>query len=744
MLLEEPIERAAAALGAFLSSENPGPAYLSTPHEFSENFKLGDVLQIGEADNENKTESQNDSFEGAIEGQKTGFIVLAALTRVVDSLVLEIQKSEEQVQLGLLPESHLLAICKLCLLLEWQIQSIRAGTYPSSKADFFSLLQLVLELLFTISLSHISHFWDFLELRIGLLKSHVFDKNVTLHRIALLGLCNGLTDKYYVRNSLGKLDSYAKDTFNDEFQARVRMFLASMLSFDDLTGLNKYFAIANRESKEPLTLKTRLSDDNLLRDLVSFHRLLRNPFGYLRTPRVLLNLAGGIEKLAAYLLEQEAKYARNHPERDVYSVEPQQLAEEIAEATEKLKKIVFVPENYWLSVFDLKKDDAVMIEDQDTVLKQLDSLAFRRLLLIHIYLVASFFVELLGANKMSLLKSTGAPTATTTLKHLCEEVTPIEAVRVFSSIRRDILLQSKGWDTQLSFLLLTLSQSEEHWWSWLLYGKDKQGQPLLADRPLTDEDLSRTQEKLTTSLPFKTKRYFNTHATPQLSRKMKTKTGLNLLVRDSSDTTDYATLIDDLSSQIEEAKLAGDLERERELFEERTVLHWKRLKEKRLNLWLKLGESLNPDDIKMKRPVEKPIVEDSEDVEMEDVNGSETAGSEAVETKAEEDNEKEDEKDEPEGPRESGDIDTKVAEGTKETEEASPVEHQDIESKGDGVDALTNEVDKLAEKNPEDVPEPAKAPETPLAETPTPETGRELRKRSLSVDEEERPKRRRR
>lgn len=741
MLLEEPIERAAAALDGFLSSENPDPAFLSAPHEFSENFKLGDVLQIGEAeDDENKTESESDSFEAAVEEQKTSFIVLAALTRVVDSLVLEIQKSEDQVQLGLLPESHLLAICKLCLLLEWQIHSIRAGTYPSTKADFFEVLQLVLELLFTISLSHISRFWDFLELRIGLLKSHLFDKNVTLHRIALLGLCNGLTDKYYVRNSLGKLDSYAKDTFNDEFQARVRMFLASMLSFDDLTGLNKYFAIANRESKEPVVIKTKLSEDNLLRDLVSFQRLLRNPFGYLKSPRLLQNLAGVIEKMAAYLLEQEAKYARKHPERDVYSVEPQQLEDEIAEATEKLKKTVFVPENYWLSLFDAKKDDAVVIEDQNTVLKQLDSLAFRKLLIIHIYLVASFFVELLGPNKMSLLKSTGAPS----LKHICDEVTPVESLRIFGNIKRDILRQSRGCDTQLSFLLLTLSQSEEHWWSWLLYGKDKQGQPLLADRPLTDEDLSRTQEKLKSSLPFKTKRYFNTHATPQLSRKMKTKTGLNLLVRDGSDSTDYATLIDDLSSKSEEAKQAGDSERERELFEERTVLHWKRLKEERLKQWLKLGESLDSDDIEMKRPVEKPVAKDSEDIDMEDAQGSEETAKETTESEVVEkdgkDAEQDDEKDGQEVHQESEDVETKAAEDAKETEEASAEEPQDIELKDDAGDELKNEVDELAEEKPEDVAEPTEA--TP-AETQAPENGRELRKRTLSVDEEERPKRRR-
>lgn len=616
MLLEEPIDRVAQALGDFLSSADLDESFLTKPHEFSKNPQLSDVLDLPENENE-----ETSDFDKAIEKQKTEFTVLAGLTRVADTLVLEIQDSENQPHQNLLPESHIVAICKLCLLLEWQVNSIHAGTYPSSKADFFTLLQLVLESLFSISLSHISRFWDFLELRIGLFKSMVFDKNVTLHRIALLGLCNGLTDKYYVRNSFGKLDSYAKDTFNDEFQARVRMFLATMLSFDDLTGLNKYFAIANRESKEPIIGKSKLSDDDLLRDLVAFYRLLRNPFGYFKSPRQLQTLASSIDKLAVYLLEQEAKYAKKHPGRDLYSVEPPQLEEEIAEATEKLKKTVFVPENYWLSLFDAQRDEAIETEDRETVLKQLDSLAFRRLLLVHIYLVATFFVELLASNKRELLRYTGG-----TVKHISDETTPESSARIFLNIKRDIPRQSRTWETQLSFLLLTLSQSEEHWWSWLLYGKDKDGQPLLADKTLTDEELSATKEKLTSAFPFKTKRYFNTHATPQLSRKMKTQTGLHLLERDGMDSTDYTKLIDSLTTQIDEAKQAGDTEREKELFEERTVLHWKRLKEARLNLWLQLGDLLKTEDIELKK---HPKTEDSMDVELA-ANSTEALGGEPV------------------------------------------------------------------------------------------------------------------
>lgn len=627
MTLEEPIEQVAEILEEFLSSAEIDDQFLEKPYNFgppSDVSKLAPALQNIKL--EALLEPDTELYK-VLEVQAAEFVTLSGLTKVVDKLILEIQGSEEQVEQGQLPEEHVLTICKLSLLLEWQVQSIRDETYPSSKSDFFTLLQLILESLFGISTSHISCFWDFLELRIQLFKDYVFDKNVTLHRIALLGLCNGLADKYYIRNSLGKLDSYAKDTFNDEFQARVRMFLANMLSFEDLTGLNKYFAISNRENKEPALTRTKSSDDDLLQDVLTFYRLLRNPFAYFKTPRQLHSIADSLDKLAGYLLEQEAKYARKHPGRDIFTVQPPQLEAQIAEVTEKLKRIVFFPENYWLSLFDAKRDEKVKLDDQATMLKQLDSSAFRRLLIIHIYLVSSFFVDLLASNKAQLIKSIG-----TNVKHVSDATTPESLMKFFTKIKREIARQSRSWDTQLSFLLLNLSQSEEHWWSWLLYGKDKDGNPVLTDRNLDKEELTSTQEKLNSAVGFKTRKYFNTYATPQLSRKMKTQTGLHLLERHDDESTNYEDLIAELTTKIEEAREAEDADREKELLEERTVLLWKRLKEARLNQWLQLGDLLNAEDLEVsKKKEEEPEEKKEEQEQVEKKEEDETMEKEETE-----------------------------------------------------------------------------------------------------------------
>lgn len=602
MALEQPIGRVAEALEKFLSNVELEPSFLHTPFDFSLHPEAPQITSILEKIDlkEVLTLEEDSEAQQTAKSQIRDFVALSGLSNAVDRLISEIQHADQTLQNGELPEQHVLAICKLSLLLEWQIHQIHSNHDGASKSDFFTLLQLILDSLFAISTNHISKFWDFLELRIEVLKTKVFDKSVTLHRIALLGLCNSLTDKYYIRNSQKKLDSYAKDTFNDEFHARVRMFLANMLSFDDLTGLNKYFAIANRENKEPtVTRSAKMTDDDyLLQDVLSLYKLLRNPYFFLKSPRNLRDMADSLDKLTTYLLDQEGKYARRHPGTDTFAVLPVQLEAEILRATEKLKRIVFFPEYYWLAPFDKKKDDDIMRDDQRTLLKQLGSSPFRRFLLIQIYLVCSFFVELLATNKRALLKSTEAPT---NIKHLSDDSTPEIVAKIFFKNKKEIVRQCRLWDSQLSYLLQNLSLAEAHWWSWLLYGKDSSGKPLLTDKTLSDEQLASTQAKLESAFAFKSKRYFNTHATPQLSRKMKTQTGLHLLERSNTKEQDYAQKIGELKRSIEEAHEQGDEEKENELFEEKTILLWKQLKEARLKQWLQLGELLDPLELENKK-----------------------------------------------------------------------------------------------------------------------------------------------
>ncbi|GBL52154.1 hypothetical protein CAJCM15448_44280 [Candidozyma auris] len=615
MTLEGPIEQIYEKVRAFLVSANVGEEILAQEFDFDSCSEVPQLAQLlNEVDFEEHLSIEGDEeFKKSVRTSSKEFIRITSLTKVVDDLISGIQSSSEVSEVGSLPEEHVSSICKLALLLEWHIYCIRFDDdATSSKADFFTLLQLISESLFAISTKHISRFWEYLESRIKLFKQHVFDKNITSHRIALLGLCNGLTDKYYIRNSFGKLDSYVKDTFNDEFQARVRLYLATMLSFEDSTGLNKYFAIANRENKEPAVVRTNSPDDNLLEDLLSFYRLSRNPFYYLRSPRLLHSVAVSMDKFASYLMEQEAKYAVRHPGRDIFAVTTPQTEQEVAESTEKSKRVVFFPETYWLTPFESRKDEKVKLDDQKNIIKKLDSSSFRRLLLIHIYLVCSFFVALSPANKRSLLKTAGAPA---NVKHISEEFTPDASYKIFLNNKRDIPKNCLTWDSQLSNLLSSLSQSEEHWWAWLLYGKDRDGNLLLTDKNISDEELAAVKEKHSSAVPFKTKRYFNTHATPQLSRKMKTKTGLHLLERRSDEGIDYSAKIEELKGKIEHAQIEGDVETVKELTEAKTILLWKHIKAARQHQWLHLGKLLSEEDLG-KSDIAK-------DVEMEDatVNG---------------------------------------------------------------------------------------------------------------------------
>ncbi|KAK7687362.1 hypothetical protein QCA50_009227 [Cerrena zonata] len=165
-------------------------------------------------------------------------------------------------------------------------------------------------------------------------------------------------------------------------------------------------------------------------------------------------------------------------------------------------------------------------------------------------------------NKKQLLKDINAPA---NIKHITDDATPESA------------------------------NSELHWWAWLIYSKDPvTGKPLFADRELTDQDLELVNEKTASVIPFKEKRYFNTYGTPQLSRKMKVPTGLELLQKTSEKPEIDQNDIDQLTEKI---KHSTDKTEQDGLVEERTVLQWKKLKQQRIGRWLDLGELLSEEKI---------------------------------------------------------------------------------------------------------------------------------------------------
>lgn len=721
MRFETPINEASLAISIFLSGwiNSSSENLLETPVAFEQfdlnNPNLGAILDSIDANYaaqdlqglEDKRKEEADSFYASIPEKCREFVLALALTKTTDLLFQEVCTNEEKTvefKEFELSKSRYEALQKLCLLLDWMIWTIARG---GDTANIYSILQLVLESLASISTTEISVFWYYMESRNSLLKEHVFDPKITLNRISMLGVCNALTDKYYFRRKGGKLDSYEKDTFNGRFQARVRTFLANLFLFEDLTGLNKYFTIANRVNREPNLGKAKNGDDELLQDILQFYRLLRDPYSYLKNVRMLTKQVESLDRLYAYLLDEESKYARRHPTADINEVRPPKLGEQSANLAKKFNKSVFFPEQYWLAPFEEiqrgQKFDTVKAEDQRVALKQLDSSKHRQLLLLEIYLVASFFIELQASRKKAIIKSTGAPAST---KHMTDDSTPELLMKAFLKIKREIPRLCRSWDSQLSFLLQHLSQSEEFWWAWLIYGKDETRKPLLADKTLLSQEILATIEKFENAVPYKTKRYFNTHVTPQLSRKMKVKTGLALLEDSLHGDLSYEERLEELTGKIDQE---SDAKVKAELVEERTVLRWKNLKLMRGSHWLQFDGLLSPEmlgvevkkEVEGNKEVENKEVENKE-VENKEVENKEDENKEEVdeEMNAEEDEAKNEEKKEEEEKE-----DEEMTDGTVKEEIPEPVE------------------DAIEKKNP----------------TAEPENTEDSRKRARSPQKEEQP-----
>lgn len=618
MGVAEDVEHVAGALGEFLRSGLlKFPLPILTNPVLGDNFRdfetkvesllekvqIPDKLDIAEADE--ATQEKINLLNSSLGQLSRDFVVKMAFTKVADSLISETRnETEEPENIVTFEEFHLSkghfdAINQLLLLLDALISFSQNKAFPSARNDFYQILQLIVESLASQSSETLAVFWYALEKRHSLISRWIFDQKVTLNRIAMLGICNGVTDKYYHRGKTGKYDSYEKDSFNDKLHARVRTFLSSLLLFDDLTGLNKYFAIANRVNREPNLGMAKTGDDKLLQDILQFHRLLRDPYAYLKNTRMLSKQVESLDRLYGYLLDEEEKYAKKHPVPDVYKVREPILDEEKAKLTSQFKNAIYFPEHYWLAPFEEiqrgQKFDEIKAEDQKVALKRFDSSKYRQLLLLQMYLVSAFFLELQSSRKRAVVKSTGGPAST---KHVAEDSTPELLIKTFLKIKRDIPRLVRSWDTQLSFLLQHLSQSEEYWWAWLIYGKDAEGKPLLGDKPITGDEIKDTAEKFEKVAPYKVKRYFNTHATPQLSRKMRTKTGLSLLEL-PNEAEDYDARIEELSSKISAAE---DEASRVEWVEERSVLLWKKAKSTRASDWLKVSDVVSPEDLGLEKP----------------------------------------------------------------------------------------------------------------------------------------------
>lgn len=584
------------------------------------------------------TIKQHNELRATTNAAAKEFCLSMALSLIADGILEEIRASLSNPQMtakttykGLEIDAHVLpSIEKLALLLDVIIH-INADI-PSKKA-FYSVLRTVLESLLSISTEAIGVFWFYMESRIETISVKMFNAKETLDRIALLGTCNHLTDNYYDRDSRGKYHSYTKDTFNDVFQARVRTFVSTLFNFDDATGLNKLLVLANRQIEEPPLAATKSSDGHLLREIFSFQRLLRDPYTFLKNHGQLSSQVESMSRLSAYFLDEESKYAKIHPTRDYFEVDSENKVHPPAYDVSS----VFAPEHYWLSGFSETKSDEgfekTFKEDTKVALKRFDQSSFRKLLLIQIYLVSCFFLELQASRKEAAIKSSKNQT---NAKHLIDETVPDYLASKFQKIKRDTIRQVRTWNSPLLYVLQTVAHSEEYWWSWLIDGRQKGGSVLITDEQFNAQDISIVKEKFENVTPYKTKRYFNTHATPHLSRRMKVKTGLELLETGGAKHIDYDAEIQQVSQRIKSVENDGTRP---ELLEEKDMLVWKKIKSLRECNWLSLDEFLSTEDltdeVAEKRRLEQEAKEAKEKEAKEINNLDKDDEIKAVEDKAE-------------------------------------------------------------------------------------------------------------
>ena len=523
---------------------------------------------------------------------------------------------------------------RLSILVDFQMYLV-IEAYPSMKSSFYQLLSQILQVLFNTSTNTISTFWYYLETRKSLIQDKIFDKQVTSDRISFLEICNTLTDKFFEKNIQGKRDLCKKDTFNDAFQYRVRMFIGNIFNFEDNTGLNKYFSTSNRIVKD-FSTNSRSRDDSFIKDVIQINKLFRDPYYFLKPAnhKQLTRIADTLKKVYEYLMEEEISWSSVAPKIDQFAVPtPKSEAEEI-HLKEKYASKLYFPEHYSLAQFDEKKRgdsfDQLKKQDYSFMSKQFDDSKVRQTCLVQIYFICHLYYELNAANKKVFLKSLNGPA---NIKHFTDDSPPDSLVSLFFKIKREIPKRYRAVDSQFSFLLQHMAIDETFWWGWLIYGKDPNtGKSLFVDKVLTASELAVAQEKTKTIIPFKEKRYFNNYATPQLSRKMKVERGILRLAKDSEEggNVSFQEGIDLLTEKISNAKDKLQLD---QLIDERNVLTWKHLKKQRNSNWLQfgnllnklmLGAELNIPEVpeKTAESTEKPEIKDKTEDTKEDNNGN--------------------------------------------------------------------------------------------------------------------------
>ncbi|KAI3406426.2 hypothetical protein KGF56_000907 [Candida oxycetoniae] len=456
------------------------------------------------------------------------------------------------------------------------------------KSSFFQSLATISNQLFSISTEQVEQMWSYVESRVPVIISNGMFTNKVGERMQILSFTNSLVDRFEQTKFAGKIDSYKKDTHNDVFQCRVRIFVTQLLDFDDTTGLNKYFHIANRTAFQ-FPVK-----DVFLSDIIQVQKIFNDPLYYMKkqNSNELNRLANKLYAILQELLKEELDYSEDTPYPDQFNTTKTTTTttENDAERKylcQKFSSRIFVPETYYESKFEIKNRGRVessQKKDAEFLFKELELSKIRLQYILQIYIVANLYSELTFKAKQSFFVDVNAPSSS---RHLTEDTLPPSLGQLFSDMKRETISVLKRIDFALCSLFQKIAIGEKQWWRWLLHGKDqKSGTAYFANNVLDIGELKATEERFKDIFPYKNKKSFNTYVTPQVSRKMRVPRGLEHLSAMKSLDEDAAFKeIEDLTNTA--------LDNTADTDERRSSLSWKVSRKQRTTNWFSYNENLS-------------------------------------------------------------------------------------------------------------------------------------------------------
>lgn len=590
--LVEPIEKVTTILNELLDKDNVN---FTAPADNSQFEPLVEKLQStlatidynpsidkstianekeDEQDAKDKLIQSIDTFNLGIEKQVKDTVLSTACQQFIQKVLqehlqmfLEGKEGDAHFHNYTIPHEQFKTFTILGNLLDFQIYLHLQGF---DKKLFYESLSTIVRFLFSITTSQVDIFWYYVESRQLIISTDVFDKKIISDRIAMLEICNYLNDKY---NSNVPVQ---QDTFNDHFHFRVRTFITSLLAFDDNTGLNKYFTVANRKVPELNKIK-----QDFLEDIVTIQKLFNDPYKYLKAEnsRELQKMVLKLLNVYDYLVSEEE---RDRRKGDQFAIPKPKTEAEQKYLVEKYANVQYFPENFWDSMRNAPLSDADLEYYMNIFLQS----KTRQIYLLQIFSLANLYFELHPKNKREFIDSIKA----SNIKHITDESLTSESHKSrMYKIQKDMMNRCRDTDKPFAFLMQHICVSEKIWWGWLIYGKDANNKPFFDDKELTTEEISDAENKFTGLLPFKSKKYHNTYITPQLTRKMKTARGLEQLKVGKPNLHKFDKPVQEMTEKLAQP------DKRSEVIEERNTLLWKKMKGLRQSSWFDLSGMFSKD-----------------------------------------------------------------------------------------------------------------------------------------------------